>query len=168
MSVWGIALISACSALAGSMITGWFARSAGARQAEAARYAGSRQADALLAAGSRQADALLETVRMSLAEQRAGRVLDSRRQTYLSFAAAMDAVIGAERSGEGPRDGRATLQRAFGAVQLEGPAETVQKAWYVLECVRDGTSRSPDDLERARQQFIDAARNALAPTQLPQ
>ena len=168
MSVWGIALISACSALAGSMITGWFARSAGARQAEAARYAGSQQADALLAAGSRQADALLETVRMSLAEQRAGRVLDSRRQTYLSFAAAMDAVIGAERSGEGPRDGRATLQRAFGAVQLEGPAETVQKAGYVLECLRDGTSRSPDDLERARQQFIDAARNALAPTQLPQ
>lgn len=152
MSVWGIALISACSALAGSITTGWLARGAGVRQAEAARYAGSRQADALLA-----------TVRMSLEEQRAGRVLDSRRQTYLSFIAAVDAVIVAGRTGDGPGDSRADLHRAFGAVQLEGPAETVRTAERLLESLRAGAGHSPDDQERARQEFIDAARDALAP-----
>ncbi|MBO0804081.1 MAG: hypothetical protein J2P25_13535 [Nocardiopsaceae bacterium] len=158
MDVWSIALISACSALAGSVITGWFTRSAGARQAEAARYAGSRQADALLA-----------TVRMQLGEQRAERVRDSRRRVYLDFIAAVDAVIVAGRTGrasegpgDGPRDSRTTLRRALGAVQLEGPAETTQAAEYLLECLRGGTGHSPDDQEGARQAFIDAARNALA------
>ena len=156
MDVWGVALISACSALAGSMITGWFTRNAGARQAEAARYAGSRQADTLLA-----------TVQMSLGEQRAERVLDSRRQTYLTFLAAVDAVIMAERTGEGPGEGRAALRRAFGAVQLEGPVEAVRMAEYLLECLRGGAGQSPDDQERARRKFIDAARDALASVEFP-
>jgi hypothetical protein len=156
MDVWGIALISACSALFGSLITGWFTRTAGARQAEAARYAGSRQADALLA-----------TVRMSLGEQRAERVLDSHRQAYLGFIAAVDAAIMAGRTGEGPGDGRAALRRAFGAVQLEGSAETVRTAECLLECLRGGAGHSPDDQERARQKFIDAAREALASVEFP-
>ncbi|MGW6459925.1 hypothetical protein ACWF94_29025 [Streptomyces sp. NPDC055078] len=59
MSQWGIALIAAGSAVAGGAVTGWFTRSAGHRQAEAARHAGDRQADALLA-----------TVQATLDEQR--------------------------------------------------------------------------------------------------
>jgi hypothetical protein len=44
----GVALIAAGSAVAGSVVTGWFTRSAGQRQAAAAQHAGDRQADALL------------------------------------------------------------------------------------------------------------------------
>jgi hypothetical protein len=43
-----VALIAAGAAIAGGAVTGWFTRSAGVRQAEAARHAGDRQADALL------------------------------------------------------------------------------------------------------------------------
>jgi hypothetical protein len=156
MDVWGVALISVCSALAGSLITGWFTRSAGDRQAEAARYAGSRQADAMLA-----------TVQASLGQQRAERLLDSRRQTYLSFLAAVDAVIMAERTGDDPGGSRAALRRALGAVQLEGPAEAARTADCLLEFLRGGANRSPDDQERARQDFIEAARNALASVEFP-
>lgn len=59
------------------------------------------------------------------------------------------------------------LQRAFGAVQLEGPAETVRTAGRLLECLRAGAGHSPDDQERVRQEFIDAARAALASAELP-
>lgn len=157
MNTWGIALLSVFSALAGGAITGGFTLLAGARQAEAARYAGSRQADALLA-----------TVRMSLEEQRAERLFDSRRETYLGFTAAVDDVIRARRSGEGPKDSGAALRRAFGAVQLEGPAETVRVAQLLLESLREGAGRSPDDQEHARLEFLHAARNALASvTDLP-
>lgn len=146
---WVIALISAGAALAGSGITGWFARTAGARQAEAARYA-----------GSRQADALLKTVRMQLEEQRAGRMLDSRRQVYLDFISATTPSFGAAR-GSSTDDSRLTRRQAFGAVQLEGPEEVVRAAGDVLQSLQTG---SPDDQDRARQKFIDAARDALAST----
>ncbi|AEW95467.1 hypothetical protein SCATT_30960 [Streptantibioticus cattleyicolor NRRL 8057 = DSM 46488] len=70
MGEWGVALIAAGSALAGSLITGWFTGRAGSSQAAAARHA-----------GDRQADALLDTVRATLGEQRTIRLLDLRRQT---------------------------------------------------------------------------------------
>lgn len=151
MGEWGIALIAACSALAGSLVTGWFARSAGSRQAAAARHA-----------GDRQADALLDTVRMSLVEQRAVRVLDQRRQTYARFLDAAETVRLTRMTGEGHADDRPALQRAYGAVLLEGPDETARAAGDLLDCLR-GSARTPDEVERARLAFIDAARNALEP-----
>ncbi|MFF3947401.1 hypothetical protein ACFYYN_21580 [Streptomyces sp. NPDC001902] len=81
MSEWGIALIVAGSALAGSLITGWLTKNAGRRQAEAARHA-----------GDRQADALLHTVQASLNEQRRARIEDQRRQAYTAFLKATEDV----------------------------------------------------------------------------
>ncbi|MFD5318573.1 hypothetical protein [Streptomyces sp. NPDC127098] len=68
MSEWGIALIAAAAAVAGSLVTGWFARSA----------------------GERQAAAMVATVRMSIAEQRSVRMLEQRRVTYLRFLEAAE------------------------------------------------------------------------------
>lgn len=148
MSDWGVALIAAGSALVGSLITGWLTRSAGERQAEAARHA-----------GDRQADALIDTVRMSLVEQRAVRLLDLRRQTYVQFLEAAEAAILARRTGEGPANDRSALQRAFGAVQLEGPDEPARTAGELVNCLRG--NHHLDELAEARRNFINAARNAL-------
>lgn len=149
MSEWGVALIAAGSALAGSAATGWFTRSAGQRQAAAARHA-----------GDRQADALLETVRRSLEEQRAVRVLDLRRQTYIRFLEAMETSALTRRTATGDTGAPAALRQALAAVLLEGPAATARAANEAAEVL--GRSRSsPDDIERARHHFIDSARAAL-------
>ncbi|MFI1385806.1 hypothetical protein [Embleya sp. NPDC020886] len=148
MSEWGIALIAAGSALAGGLITGWFARSAGIRQADAARHA-----------GNRQADALLDTVRTTLDEQRVERLLDLRRQTYVRFLEAAETAILAQRAGTGTPQDLPTLQRAFAAVQLEGPPEVTRAARVLTEAVR--RHETPDQLEQARQAVLAAAQQAL-------
>lgn len=148
MSAWGVALITAGSTLAGGVITGWFAHSAGRRQATAARHA-----------GDRQADAVLETVRMTLQEQRAVRILDQRRQTYVQFLEAAETVILSRRTGDGTESDRAALQRALGAVVLEGTENVGQAARELVDVLK--SSRSLDDLQTARSAFIDAAQHAL-------
>jgi hypothetical protein len=148
MSEWGVALIAASSALAGSLITGWFTRSAGNRQADAARHA-----------GNRQADALLDTVRMTMQEQRAVRLLDLRRQTYVQFLEAAEVAILTRSTGEGHANDHPTLQRAYGAVSLEGPPEVTARAKRLVE--RLLRCQSLDDLEDARLSFVEAAHGAL-------
>lgn len=148
MSDWGTALIAAGSALAGSLVTGWFTRAAGLRQAEAARHA-----------GDRQADALLDTVREQLADQRAVRVRDVRRQTYVRFLDAAETAVLTARTGEGRAEDRTLLQRALGAVELEGPDEVARAARELTDGLHAG--RSLDELERARRDFRGAAREAL-------
>jgi hypothetical protein len=162
MSEWGLALVGAGSALAGGVITGWFARSAGARQAAAARHAGERQAEAARHAGERQADALLDTVRATLDEQRVTRALEVRRQTYVQFLEAAEIVLSSHRTGAGNVNDLPALRRAFGAVQLEGPADVVRTARELVEGLRAG--RPFDELERARANLIEAARAALGRT----
>ena len=117
MSAWGAALLAAGSAVAGGAVTGWYARGAGVEQAEAARHA-----------GDRQADALLDTVRMTLHEQAAVRVLDLRRQTYVRFLDAAGTALSAARTGAGAAGDPAALHRALAGVTLEGPAEVAGAA----------------------------------------
>ncbi|WP_326769624.1 hypothetical protein OG978_38350 [Streptomyces sp. NBC_01591] len=148
MSELGIALIAAGAAIAGSAATGWYTRSAGFRQAEAARQA-----------GDRQADALLETVRMTLREQAAVRVLDIRRQTYVAFLGAAESRIRAERTGRGPGDDDARLESALGEVVLEGPAEVASAARDVVDRLR--RHEAPDNLLSAKAAFVSAAQEAL-------
>lgn len=150
MSEWGIALIAAGSAVAGSLVTGWFSRGASIRQAEAARHA-----------GDRQADAALDTVRRTLAEQRAVRVLDQRRESYVRFLAAADTATRAWRSGDGlSREERSALQRAHGAVLLEGPAEVAHVAERWVEHL-GRVAVPPADIDRCRREFVAAAQEAL-------
>jgi hypothetical protein len=148
MSEWGVALITAGSALAGGVITGWFTRGAAHRQATAARHA-----------GDRQADALLETVRMTLQEQRAVRLLDQRRQTYVQFLEAAEAVILSRRTGDRAASDRPALQRALGIVQLEGPESVAQAARELTDALKG--KGSLDALQTARSAFLTAAQDAV-------
>ncbi|WP_259670390.1 hypothetical protein [Streptomyces sp. ID38640] len=147
MSEWGIALIAAGSAIAGSIVTGWYTRGAGIRQAAAARHAGDRQADALLA-----------SVRMTLQGEAAQRALALRRQVYAEFLGAAEARILAERTGGGQADDEVLLQRALGGVVLEGPAEVAAAAGRLVDCLR--RHEAPDDLHRAKLAFVEEAQRA--------
>lgn len=149
MGEWGIALIAAGAALLGSVVTGWYTRGAGDRQAEAARHA-----------GDRQADALLDTVRATLDDQRAARLLGNRRETYVRFVTAVESVHTAVRTGEGSPADRPELRRALAAVSLEGPPEVHRLARALAESLDDraGLRAYAERDER----FLRAAREALA------
>lgn len=147
---WAIALITAAAAIAGGAVTGWFGRSAGIRQAEAARLA-----------GERQADAMLDTVRMTLREQAGVRVLDLRRQTYVRFLDAAERALTAARTGTGGDAGAAALSAALAEVALEGPSEVYRAACAIVDGLR--RQARPDELEQIKEHFVDVARRALRP-----
>ncbi|MFF9312339.1 hypothetical protein ACF1BS_15655 [Streptomyces sp. NPDC014748] len=149
MSEWGIALIAAGAAIAGSVVTGWYSRSAGIRQADAARHA-----------GDRQAEALLESVRMTVRGEAEQRALAVRRQVYAAFLGAAEARVLAERTGRGGEQGDAVLlQRALGEVVLEGPSDVAAAAARLVDALR--RHEPPDDLNRAKLAFVTEARRAL-------
>jgi hypothetical protein len=144
MSDWGIALIAAGSAIVGSVVTGWYTRAAGIRQAAAARDA-----------GVRQADALIESVRMTLRAESGYREFALRRQTYAEFLGAAEARILTERSGRGQADEDIVLQRALGGVLLEGPPEAAAAAQHLVDCLR--RHERPDQLKQAKSSFVSVA-----------
>ncbi|MER7805123.1 hypothetical protein ABTX71_32945 [Streptomyces parvulus] len=147
MSEWGIALIAAGSAIAGSVVTGWYTRSAGIRQAAAARHA-----------GDRQADALLESVHMTLRADSSHRKLALRRQIYADFLGAAETRILTERNGRGQADDAAVLQRALSGVLLEGPPEAAAAAQHLVDCLRRHVK--PDELTHAKQEFVSVAQES--------
>jgi hypothetical protein len=144
----GIALVAAGSAIAGSIVTGWYSRSAGVKQAEAAQHA-----------GDRQADALIDTVRLTLREQASIRTLDARRETYVQFLTAVETATSAARTGRAEVGDGGDVQRALTVVALEGPKDVEVAARDVVHQLR--RHGSPDDLESARQAFLTAVRAAL-------
>jgi hypothetical protein len=145
------ALVAAGAALAGSAITGWFAMRAGWRQAAAAQHA-----------GDRQADALLETVRLTLGEQRDVRLLDQRRSAYAALLQAAEQVAAAHRlpaSGQTPDLG--ALHRALGVVFLEGPSEVTRTAAELVKVLERYQADSYSEWRTARGAFVNAAQQAL-------
>lgn len=144
----GVALIAAGAAVAGSLVTGWFSRSAGIKQAQAARDS-----------GERQADALLDSVRLTVEAEARQRSLTLRRQVYADFLGAAEARILAERTGRGQPEDPARLQAAYGAVVLEGPTEAATAAQHLLDGLR--RHDTPDELAEAKHAFIAAAREGL-------
>ncbi|MCF1599534.1 hypothetical protein [Streptomyces muensis] len=150
MSDWGIALIAAGSAIAGSVVTGWYARGAGIRQAEAARHA-----------GDRQAEALLESVRMTLSAEAGHREFARRRQVYAEFLGAAEARILTERTGRGHTDDDVLLQRALGHVLLEGPPDAAAAAQHLVDGLR--RHERPGELASAKQAFVSVAQECCRP-----
>ncbi|MFE6486978.1 hypothetical protein ACFVGN_29140 [Streptomyces sp. NPDC057757] len=154
MSEWQVAMIAAGSALAGGAVTGWFTRSAGLRQAEAAKHA-----------GDRQADALLHTVQDTMVEQRRARVEDRRRQVYVEFLmAAQDLALDRENA-----ELNRHLQKSLAQVHIEGPAPvTVAALAYAsrLDGWRRGTM-DPEGVAEIHTVYINAVRTALGIEILP-
>lgn len=147
MSEVGIALIAAGSAVAGSVVTGWYGRIAAGEQARAA-----------LRAGDRQAEAMLETVRLTQAGQAAEHAAETRRQAYVRFLDAAETAAAVER-GQGGSDARAALQQALAEVVLEGPDDVSTAASACADLLR--RHARADEVERAKQTFITAARAVL-------
>ncbi|MFD9398355.1 hypothetical protein ACFWA4_05980 [Streptomyces sp. NPDC060011] len=150
MSEWGIALIAAGSAVAGSIVTGWYTRSAGLRQAEAAKHA-----------GDRQADALLRTVQDTLVEQRRARLEESRRDTYVEFLkAAHEATVNPHDN-----DLAREMYKCLTQVQVAGPYPVVMVALGYWDRVREWRADSTDDqmdaMARAHSDFIIAVQRDL-------
>ncbi|MFG2841093.1 hypothetical protein ACGFYE_39655 [Streptomyces zaomyceticus] len=147
MSDWGIALIAAGSAIAGSIVTGFLAWKAGHRQAGAAEHAGNRQADALIA-----------TVQATLDEQRRARTEERRRQVYADLLTAGQAwELGAS-------DGEHQTLSAFHRVEMEGP-EYVAEAALDYASAAGGASRDPVyGSAPARETYLKATRRALNET----
>ncbi|MGX1671081.1 hypothetical protein [Streptomyces sp. NPDC055400] len=148
MGEWGIALVAAGAAIAGSIVTGWYTRNAGIQQAAAARHA-----------GDRQADALLDSVRLTLRGEADQRGSARRRQVYAEFLGAAEARILTERTGRGQADDEIVLQRALGGVVLEGPAEVAHAATVFVDGLRRHLAL--DDLDRAKLAFVAEARRTL-------
>ena len=141
-------MIAACSAVAGSIVTGWYGRIAAGEQARAARHA-----------GDRQADAMLETVRLTLREQASEHTLEVRRQAYARFLDAAETALAEERGGHGQPGARAALQRALALVDLEGPDDVGAAAGEFAELLR--RHAQPAEVGRAKSAFIATARAAL-------
>ncbi|MET8826504.1 hypothetical protein ABZX40_28255 [Streptomyces sp. NPDC004610] len=149
MSELAVALVAAGAALAGSVVTGWYARNAGIRQAEAARQA-----------GERQAEALLESVRMTVRGADLQRAVALRRQIYAEFLGAAEARILVERTGRATGDEQGPLQRAYAGVVLEGPEQVAAAAQELLESLR--RHETQDDLHRAKTAFVGEAKRAVS------
>jgi formiminotetrahydrofolate cyclodeaminase len=159
MSEWGIALIAAGSAVAGSIATGWFTRNAGHRQAAAAEHAGNRQAEALIA-----------TVQATLDEQRRARRMDQRRQVYLRFI-----TVGQmpRSTPEERRDADQCMEEAMSLIHLEGPPDVVAAAQMFVTTLEWALSAERvADAEEFKElvwphenRFLQAARTALGITQ---
>lgn len=135
MDVW----ISAGVTVLVALITGWFARAGGVRQAKAT----------------------LEAVQQTLGEQRTERTLAARRAAYRDFLAAANDVNEAGRA-SGSGDARAALRRALDNVELEGPDPVTAAAVYLTDFLRGRAGQDTDTFESARRKFIDAARAALS------
>ncbi|MEU6705766.1 hypothetical protein [Streptomyces wuyuanensis] len=152
MSEWGVALIAAGSAVAGSAVTGWFTRSAGRRQAEAARHA-----------GERQADALLHTVQATLDEQRRVRIEDRRRRIYVDLLHATQCIV-IDRVPHQSAD----VARHLTVVTLEGPPEVALAGTRMLAAAQryirvpqPDRDEARDAYFSARDTFMDAVRELL-------
>ncbi|MEW1798654.1 hypothetical protein ACIGO7_11890 [Streptomyces virginiae] len=138
--------------MAGSIATGWFTRSAGRRQADAARHS-----------GDRQADAVLDTVRVTLEEQRRIRIEDRRRNAYSEFLMAAQTTAFADRDG---RVDLALLPSAFAQVEIEGPAVVTAAALVLFDAARQLGRRAGDEdaisaFTASRSDYIDIVRHAL-------
>ncbi|WP_445279660.1 hypothetical protein [Streptomyces sp. DSM 118148] len=158
MSEWGVALIAAGSAVAGSIVTGWYTRSAGIRQAEAAKHA-----------GDRQADALLHTVQATLDEQRRTRIDERRRHVYTEFLKVAEDIAWLDAS---DTQSLTALLRALSGVSLEGPltvegaahqlAQSVKRLWDIRQDQAGVVSEELVDLfSTERSRYMEAVRTVL-------
>ncbi|MFE1381907.1 hypothetical protein ACFW6S_23515 [Streptomyces sp. NPDC058740] len=142
MSEWGIALIAAGSAVAGSVVTGFFAWKAGHRQAEGAE-----------AAGQAQAHALLHTVNITLREQRLVTAVQERRSAYARF---LDAALVFEAN----RDTQTYLEcfKILNLITMLGAVNAAVCGSEYVEAIRSGSPGQPHpDAERLQHAFLDAA-----------
>ncbi|MGW6521737.1 hypothetical protein [Streptomyces sp. NPDC054962] len=166
MSDWGVALIAAGSALAGSVVTGWFARSAGVRQAAAAELAGEQQAAAARHAGEQQAEAVVKTVQQTLEAQIRAQQLEAKRAVFVDFLQAAQSLVEDRRRDRGALD-EALLteaQRAYQVLLLDGPVNVAAQAHFLMQAITDSLddpSVGAAEIDRCVRHYISVAQHHL-------
>ncbi|MGI5526776.1 hypothetical protein ACQEVX_04905 [Streptomyces syringium] len=166
MSEWGVALIAAGSAIAGSVVTGWLTRSAGLRQAAAARLAGEEQAAAARHAGEQQAEAVLKTVQQTLEAQARTQQLDTKREAYVAFLQSAQALFEDRKRDRGTLDEAlyAEAQRTYQVLRLEGPDNVAAQAHLLMQGILDSLhdrSVGAAEIERRLNHYITVAQRHL-------
>ncbi|MGW0860579.1 hypothetical protein [Streptomyces sp. NPDC002690] len=164
MSEWGVALIAAGSAIAGSAVTGWFTRSAGLRQASAARMAGEEQAAAARHAGEKQAEAIVATVHQTLESQVRGQQLSIKRDAYVTFLQAAHALAEDRKRDRGALDEAlfAEAKRAYQVLWLEGTNAVTAHAQFFMRAVEDSLTDSSvgmDQIDRCLLDYVTVAQH---------
>ncbi len=166
MSDWGVALIAAGSAIAGSVVTGWLTRRAGLRQAAAAQLAGEEQAAAARHAGEQQAEAVLKTVQQTLEAQARAQRLEAKREVYVAFLQAAQALVEDRKRDRGALDEvlLSEAQRTYQVLRLDGPNNVAAKAHYLMQAIVDSLddpSVGTAEIERCLYHYITVAQRHL-------
>ncbi|MFH8991423.1 hypothetical protein [Streptomyces sp. NPDC017940] len=166
MSEWGVALIAAGSAIAGSVVTGWLTRSAGLRQASAAHLAGEEQAAAVRHAGEKQAEAVLKTVQQTLEAQARNQQIDAKREAYVAFLQAAQALVEDRKRDQGSLDETllAEAERAYQVLRLEDTDNVTAHAQFLMDAI-DNSLSDPSvgaaDLDRHLSRYVTVAQHHL-------
>jgi hypothetical protein len=166
MSDWGIALIAAGSAIAGSVVTGWFTRSTGLRQAAAAQLAGEQQAAAARHAGEQQAEAVLKTVQQTLEAQVRAQQLEAKREVYVAFLQAAQALVEDRKRDRGALDEAllAEAQRTYQVLLLDGPDNVTAHAHFLMQAILDSLddpSVGAAEIDRCLRHYTTVAQHHL-------
>lgn len=138
MSEWVSALIGAGSAVAGGIVTGWYSRAAGFRQAEAAETA-----------ANRQVEALLESTRKSLGAASEAAKRQEQREAYLALLNAVDQSLDLNSAVAGEMPDQQTVAR------MEEVTNRIRAAVTLVDVV------GPDSVRRAAEDMRDSSRVAL-------
>ena len=151
MSLWEMVLVAAGSAVAGALPVAWFARPIGRRPAERPEH---------------PLAAVYPAILMAIGDaRRAEREQEARRPAYIEFLVRVEAANAAAPSGAASLDERQAVSKALDVIALVGPADVVKAAQHLALTLltHAGHERSPDNVERARTAFVNAARSALEP-----
>ncbi|WP_157876595.1 hypothetical protein [Streptomyces graminilatus] len=144
-------LVAAGSAFAGGLCVAWFARPVVRRPTD-------EQPEQGLAA------AVPEFLRAMADAPRAERQREADRAAYLEFLVRVEAAFGAASAGStAPLAERRAVSEALDALRLVGPADVVEAAQDLTALALADHGSSPDDVERAKATFLNAARSALKP-----
>ncbi|MFJ1827442.1 hypothetical protein [Streptomyces sp. NPDC088178] len=137
-SEWVSALIGAGAAVVGGIVTGWFSRAAGFRQAEAA-----------VEAANRQVEALLETTQGSLLAASAAAKRQEQREAYLALLNAVDRSLDLNSKVTQGQLDHQTIEK------MEEVTNQVRAAVTVVDVV------GPDAVREAAEAIRDSSRVAL-------
>ncbi|MGI5457606.1 hypothetical protein ACQEWB_31440 [Streptomyces sp. CA-249302] len=150
MTPWQIVIVAVGSALAGGLVTSWFAR----------------PTSRLAAEGEEQPLAAVAPALAAIADgPRHERERDIERSAYVEFLVRVEAAFRHAAPGSAtPLAHQRAVGAALDILRLVGPNEVAEAAQRLASLATADHGRSPHEVEDARNVFLNAARSALHPS----
>ncbi|MFJ3651653.1 hypothetical protein [Streptomyces murinus] len=128
--------------------------------------AGEEQAAAARHAGEQQAAAVLKTVQQTLEAQARSQQLEAKREVYVAFLQAAQALVEDRKRDRGALDEAllAEAQRAYQVLRLEGPINVAAQAHFLMEAIvgsRDDSSVGTAEIDRCLHNYVSVAQHHL-------